>query len=282
LPSERTSLALDLEGFPRPFSDSSDLRQIAFLLPQQPTVEELTGVLHLASRLGSAARGDGFWPQVLLGGDPQSQPQNGYDLIAIGRPTENPFITAVNDSLPQPFLPDTDEIRQQVDHVIYQLPPGVSLGYVQELLSPWDDGRAMLVATGTTDEGVAWAMNALVDDRLNWQLAGNLALVREDADRRRSSVVAVDTREETEGVGQVTQALVPELSPEANVEPTPEATALPAASEVTSTEATEGPSSGQATPRVTAGRPVWLIPLLILAIAAAAVGVVLTIRQTKS
>lgn len=134
----------------------------------------------------------------------------------------------------------------------------------------------MLVATGTTDEGVIWAVDALTNRRLNWQLAGNLALVREDR------VETVDTREETESVGQVTQAFVPELPPEATVAPTPTAATVPATPAATSTVVVRKPSSDQAVPRATARRPVWLVLLLIVAIAAAAVGVGLTVRQAKS
>ena len=134
----------------------------------------------------------------------------------------------------------------------------------------------MLIVTGTTDEGVSWAVDALTEGRLNWQLTGNLALVQGDR------IEAVDTREETDSVGQVPQAFVPELTPQATVAPTPKATAVPPAPEATPEEAIEKPSSDQATPRATAGRPVWLIPLLIAAIAAAVVGIGITIRQAKS
>ncbi len=276
LPHEKRSLALYLESFPQPFSSVGDLSDVAFLLPARPTVEELEGVLRLASRLGDVARGDSFRPRVALGESPQTQLWEGHDLIAVGRPTNNPFIAAVNDRLPQPFRPGMDEIQQQVDNVVYRLPPWVSLGYVQELLSPWDENQAMLVTTGTTDEGVDWALNALVDDRLKWRLAGNLVLVRGD------EIETVDTRGETESATQITRAFVPELTPQATVAPTPTPIAAPTTPATIPTTAIGTLTPSQAAPQVSTGRPMWLLPLLIAAVIAAAVGIGITLRQGKS
>lgn len=271
LPHEETAPALYLGILPRPFSGTGDLSDVAFLLPQQPNVEALNGVLRLASRLGGAARGESFNPQVALGGSPGTRSWEGYHLIAVGRPSQNSFIAAANDRLPQPFRSAADEIQQQVDDVVYRLPPGISLGYVQELRSPWDEGRAMLVATGTTDKGVNWALNALTDDELKWGLSGNLVLVRGD------EMETMDTREEAESVIRVTQNLMPELTPQATVAPTPTATVEPATPTAQPTVAIGTLSPDQVTSRASAGRPAWLLPLLIVAIATAVGGVGITL-----
>ncbi|RME49680.1 MAG: hypothetical protein D6796_04590, partial [Caldilineae bacterium] len=55
-----------LEDFPYPFSDMKDLSDVLFVLPAHPSAETLLGVLKLAGYLGSASRGDGFRPRLLL------------------------------------------------------------------------------------------------------------------------------------------------------------------------------------------------------------------------
>jgi hypothetical protein len=276
LPRESEPLALDLANFPQPFSSQSDLRDVAFLLPAQPTLAEIEGTLRLAAKLGRAAGGDDFAPRAALRGDPAEQ-WPGYNLIVLGRPTTNPYIATVNNVLPQPFYPGTDEFQQEVDKVIYRLEPGTSLGFIQELFAPWDDRQAMLIATGTTEAGVAWAMSALTDSDLSWRLSGNLALVRE------REVRAMDTRERAaEDVAKVVATLMPELTPK--VTATPTLTMLPSATPTLTMLPSVTPTLA-ATPTATAvtnTRPVWLFPLLIASVLIVIGAVAVTIWQSRA
>jgi len=273
LPYESAESPLDLAYYPQPFSDQSSLENVVFSLPARPTTAEVEGVLRLASWLGNASRGSNFVPQVVLGGDPETKAWTGFDIIAVGRPTSNPYIAVANEALPQPFRSGTDEVRQQVDDLIYRLPADVSLGYVQELPSPQDKEQAMLVVTGTTDESIAWALAALVDDALVNRLAGDLALVRGD------QMQTIDTREQTtENVVELIQALAPELTLQATAIPatSPSPTLSPAAASETPT-----PASTLDRAEVEVPRPKWLIPLLILSIAVAAVGIGIAVRGRR-
>jgi len=277
LPHEKTKSTFDLADFPQPFGDQNDLGDVVFLLPGHPAVTEVEGLLRLASRLGSAARGDAFLPQVALGGDPEKAMWGSYEVIALGRPTGNPYVADVNDSLPQPFIPGTDEIRQQVDHIIYRLPPGYSLGYVQELASPWDEDRVMLVVTGSTDEAVAWALDVLTNDELSYQLSGNLATVV-----REGEVRATDTRESAAEDGtEISYAtLIQVMTPEATVTPTP--TVTPATPTPIPVLATMTSIPADTPVVVKRSQPIWLMPLLIVSILAVVVSVGIAIWQARS
>jgi len=279
LPRKTVGLRLDLNNFPYPFNSDSDLRDVIFLLPERPALPEIEGVLRLASLLGSGAGGDVFLPQVALGGQPDAEPWAGYHLIAVGLPTNNRYLAAANDKLPQPFWPGTNEIMQKIDRVIYRLPPGVSLGYVQELFSPWDEDRAMLAVTGTTDEGLVWALTSLTDVKLQRELTGNLALIR---DRQ---VRSIDTREKTaDEVVAFTQVVVPSVTPIVMLEPTPTATVspTPTATLTPTPTAVAQAASDMASPPVGRYQPVWLIPLLILSVLTVLVAVGIAIRQARS
>jgi uncharacterized repeat protein (TIGR01451 family) len=266
LPRQKAGLTLGLESFPDPFNSHPTLEDVVFILPEAPTLMEIEGVLRLAHRLGIVTGGDAFWPQVAIGGKPDTEPWTDHHIIAVGRPTRNPYIAAVSDALPQPFRPGTDEIAQEIDQVVFRMPSGVSLGYVQELISPWNEDRAMMAVTGTTDEGVDWALASLTDSELIRRLAGNLAVVRDQ------EVRSMDTREVApEVVAAVMERIGPGLATSAVSTPTPTVTPPPSLS----TTPTVVPETALPTPipvevsGVTSsaegfGRPDWVIPVLIV------------------
>ena len=201
----------DLDFYPFPFGGHSNLRDVTFVLPSSPTADEVETMVHLAADLGDAADGHPLAPAVILG-RPQEGDLAGRHIIVIGRPTRNALLREINDQLPQPFVPGSDQIEQVLDRVVLRLPPDLSLGYLQLVPSPWDDEHALLAVTGTTDEGVRQAARALTDPHLLWRLKGNLALVRD------SNITTADTRALTsDGVATLTAGAVPEMSPNITV-----------------------------------------------------------------
>lgn len=211
---------LDLDYFPFPFDRQPDLNDILFVLPPTPGTAEQEGMLRLVAALGDATNGDELNPAVSLEGTLDAEVLKRYHIIAIGRPSIHPMIQQVNSSLPQPFVPGTDEVEQQVGGVLFRLSPDIPLGYIQELPSPWNERRALLVVTGTTDEAVAWATRALIGQP--WLLWGNLVLVREGEEE--VEIQSIDTRLLTSsGLASTMATSVPELTPVATVTPTSEA-----------------------------------------------------------
>jgi hypothetical protein len=144
--------------------------------------------------------------------------------------------------------------------VVFRLPPGLSLGYVQEIPSPWNGERAFLAVTGTTDEGVGWAIRALADDDLIWQIEGNLTLMRD------REIHNTDTRGLTPS-GQAAEAAtaLPELTPMG----TPTPTQLTVASTPLATAIATPLSPSPSPPDYE--RPTWLILLVIATVLAVAV-----------
>ena len=235
------SLALDL--YPYPFDRRSDLADVLFVLPPEPRVEEWEKALQLAAALGSAASGPNLAPAVALGDTRTETMLGDYHLIAIGRPSRNPALRQINTQLPQSFQPGSDEIEQRIDEVVFRLPPGLSLGLVQLIASPWNEARPFLAVTGTTDEGVKWATHVLA--YRYWALQGNLALIKGD------EVNTVDTRDLTRsGLAMAVSTAVPEMTPVPTAPATTTPTLLPPS-------LTPGVSVSEGT-----SRPGWLIPLV--------------------
>jgi uncharacterized repeat protein (TIGR01451 family) len=209
---------LGLDYFPFPFDTQSDLGDVLFALPATPGLTEQEALLRLAADLGNAANVTGLGSSVSLGGALDVETLSHYHIIAIGHPSSNLLIQQVNSLLPQPFIPGGDEVEQQVGEVILRLPPDTPLGYIQQIPSPWNEHKALLIVTGTTDEGISWAIDALT--RFSWRLGGNLALVREG--QAGIEVQSIDTRRLTSGgIASSVATAVPELTPVATITPTP-------------------------------------------------------------
>jgi hypothetical protein len=84
-------------------------------------------------------------------------------IVLIGNPSTNAQIAKLNDALPQPFVAGEDTLKQQAGGVIYRTPQGTSIGLVEVLSAPWNPGRGITLITGTTDEGVRWALDKVAD-----------------------------------------------------------------------------------------------------------------------
>lgn len=280
---ESEDFGLDLRDFPQPFNDSQELEDIALALPAHPTGQELEGLLRLSALLGNSVNGDYFSLQTLLGGCPVSETLSAQHLIVVGRPTENCYISSINDLLPQPFISGTNQINQTVDNVIYRLPEEYPLGYIQELVSPWDPRQAVLVVTGSTDKGVSWALNALTDPDLNYQLAGNLSALTQK-EMLRSTDTRLPLKKQT--VPLIPLSLVMTATVEATVTPTPTPTVTPiptlkissapmltATMTAVTTDPVDSPTIRE--------RPSWLFPMMIVSLFCTVIVIGLAIRQVR-
>jgi hypothetical protein len=276
----------DLADYPQFLVTQASLNDVAVLLPEQITSDEAQGMVQLFSLLGNVSRGKYFAPQVALGSQAAPDRWRDYNLIVIGRPTQNPYIALVNDQLPQPFIPGQDEIQQQIDNVIYRWPPGFDLGYIQLLPVPWASNHAMLVVTGTTDEGLRWSLRSLTNGDLSRQLRGNLAVLVTETGLR-----ATDTRQAAVADQSLTVALklTPPFAatPGATLTPTLAAISATPESAVTPTAtypppATSSPQTGGETQALGQGRPFWLIPLLGLSLLVVIVAVGVTVWQARA
>jgi hypothetical protein len=286
-PAAGASVPFDLADYPQFLITQPSLSDVALLFPEQITSDEVQGMVQLLSFLGGVTRNEYFAPQVALSS--RVEPDRWHDdrLIVIGRPTQNPYITWVNDQLPQPFLPSQDEIRQQVDSVIFRWPRGLDLGYIQLLPVPWAANHAMLVVTGTTDEGVRWSLRALADSTLSRQLSGNLAVLINETEMR-----TADTRQTPAAQPlAVTLKLTPTFTATLEATVTPTITPIPTTPEPISAiistptyapAVIPSPSIGEATQAPDQGRPFWLIPLLGLSFLVVIVAVGITIWQART
>ena len=152
-----------VSDFPVPFSDFSDLHDVLFVLPDQPSLVEIEQALRLMARLGALTEnGERFAPRLALG----QQLPGGVDLaqhhiLLYGRPSTNSLLRSIADKLPQPFAAGTDSLEQLLDDVVLRLPPGFEIGVLQAQPSLWNPRRVLLTVTGTSSAGETFAMLAM-------------------------------------------------------------------------------------------------------------------------
>ncbi len=197
----------NLDFWPRPFNADPRLKDVLISLPADPTPEEYSTAFRIVSFLGAASQGQAFEPVVLLG-DPAGMDLSPYKIIAIGKPTRNPLLRSVNDNLPQPFVSGSDTIEQKIDNVVYRLPDGLDLGFLELIPSPWNADSVLVVITGTSDAGLQSAASFIMNSGRIWEMKGNLAMLRDE------TLFATDTRTLTaEGQGAPVATAVTEITP---------------------------------------------------------------------
>lgn len=170
---------IELSTYPNPFTINSELSDTAFVLPpDNPTAWDTAA--QLALHLGDNAEGETLSINAVFADDIPEDIRDGYNLILVGRPSALPLIMELGDLLPAPFEKGSDNALERNMQVVYRLPPGKTVGYLEMLASPWNAERVILAVLGTTDQGVQWAAKALTVPELRRSLFGNFAAVDGD------------------------------------------------------------------------------------------------------
>jgi hypothetical protein len=175
VPLGPSSDVLSINEFPYAFIGNSDMSDFGFILPDDPNrmVDEM--VIRLSGFLGHYLNGEGIGLQVYTPSEYDKVAEKPTHLFMIGQPTKNSKIAELNKQLPQPFEEGTNN-PTALNDVVQVDPNFADIGYLEALLD--SDGNPMLIATGTSDKGIGWAVDALMDTTNIKNLYGDLALTR--------------------------------------------------------------------------------------------------------
>ncbi|MBI5825097.1 MAG: cellulose biosynthesis cyclic di-GMP-binding regulatory protein BcsB [Chloroflexi bacterium] len=169
------ALLKDLKFFPDLFATHSDLGDTAFILPKDnPASWKIAG--KLAYRLGETVNPFIASLSVAYADDVPQLMRDNYSLIVIGKASTLPFLLEINDALPAPFDFTTDTASERQMQIVYRIPQGVSVGYLELMASPFNSERTLMLVAGNSDDGLVFAGNALLVNELQNQLAGVFAV----------------------------------------------------------------------------------------------------------
>lgn len=169
------ALLKDLKFFPDLFATHSDLGDTAFVLPKSDPASWKIAA-KLAYKLGETVTPFITNLSVAYADDVPQIMRDNYSMIVIGRASTLPFVAEINDSLPAPFDFATDTASERQMQIIYRIPQGVSVGYLELMASPFNSERTLLVIAGNTNDGLVFAGNTLLVNELQNQLAGVFAV----------------------------------------------------------------------------------------------------------
>jgi cellulose synthase operon protein B len=164
-----------LDTYPQPFSSSPTLNTTAFIISNDDTSSWQTA-FDIASELGSQANSQFIDLLAAYSNDVSEELRENRDLLIVGRPSKSPLLAEINDSLPAPFASGSDQAISRITQITFRT-EGESVGYLQLLSAPWNEQRTILAVLGSSDEGIAWAGQALINGDLRARLGGSFALV---------------------------------------------------------------------------------------------------------
>ncbi|MGD1948128.1 MAG: cellulose biosynthesis cyclic di-GMP-binding regulatory protein BcsB [Leptolyngbyaceae cyanobacterium] len=154
-----------------PFASPQDLSRTAIVVPNQPTMTELSVMLEFSERLGRLSRSEAVQLEVYPVSQLTPEVQESQHLVAIGLRSQFPLVEALDAS----EFNLKEDTRQWGDSQVQTLPDAE--GVFQQQLSPWNDGRVLLTMTAQNDSGLKQLHDLLELDSLFYQLQGDTALI---------------------------------------------------------------------------------------------------------
>lgn len=153
---------MDMARFLPLFTQNNTLETLLITLSEKPDKHDWNAAFAILQRIGSTVSGKTLHPQISLGTPLPPAELREKNIIAVGQPTQNAYISAANSNLPQPFVPDTNNIAVRYDDVDVRLSQNFELGLLQLIPSPWNEQQKFLAVTGTNPQGVALAVDFVV------------------------------------------------------------------------------------------------------------------------
>lgn len=222
------SILRDLKFYPELYTTTSDLGDVAFVVSSASSTWKTAGLL--AYTLGSTVQPGMSNLKVYYGDSIPEEVRTARSMIVIGKASDLPFVSELNDQLPAPFDLATNTASERQLQISYRIPEGQNVGYLELLPSPFNAEQTILLVSGNSDAGVGISGAALTQSDLQDRLAGIFAVTNGEfiATGNASSVFSI--------VGE----------------------GVPGAEQVITT-----PAPSQSGPVVVAP-PVWLIPFMII------------------
>lgn len=141
---QQSPFQTDLALYPHPFTAQGMVKiPVVLVLPDRPTAEDLSAAATIAAGLGQST-GGAIDLTAVLASNLDAETRRNSHLILIGEPDTNPLLSSL--SLPLAINEATVQPEQ---------------GVLQEVVSPWNQFRLALVASGLDNAGVLKASHAL-------------------------------------------------------------------------------------------------------------------------
>lgn len=164
----------DLKFYPELYATTSDLGDVTFVVSPSLSTWKTAG--SLAYALGTVVQPSMSNLKVYYGDSIPEDARSSRSMIVIGRASDVPFISELNNQLPAPFDLATNTASERQLQISYRIPEGQNVGYLELLPSPFNAEKTILLVSGNSDIGVGISGNVLLQSDLQDQLAGIFAV----------------------------------------------------------------------------------------------------------
>lgn len=175
-----------LSAYPVPYINTPSLETTTFVLPRND-IETWRAAFDVAGYLGDRAGGSVILASAYYDDEIPSEARENSNFFIMGLPSNLQILKEINEFLPAPFVENSNIAIEPRMEVNYRISPQSAVGYIEMLLSPWNNENIILLAVGNTPQSVSWAASYLIEPR-SYELEGNFAIVNEQ------KVYPVDTR----------------------------------------------------------------------------------------
>ncbi len=165
-----------------PFTAYQDMSQTTFVLPDSVTRTDLEAMLQFATRLGRESKSHkgielSAYHAASLNGDAR---KNNH-LVVIGQKGQNKLFSELHDKTSLLTDGATNTVQEDQQRKIAQLNYTPGQGIIEQILSPWNENRVVMLLTGENDTALVRDSQLFANDA--WFAAiqpGNLTVVNDE------------------------------------------------------------------------------------------------------
>jgi hypothetical protein len=167
-------------GFP--FTAYQDMSQTTVVLPDSPSSTDLQAMLQLFTRLGRESFSHkGIELKAYHAKTLPDDVRKNSNLIVIGKKSQNTLFEQLKDKASLLMEGTWNSLQENLKQKVAQLHYVPGQGVIEQLLSPWNESRVVMLLTGEND--TAMVRNAQLFENDNWFKRinpGNLVVVNDD------------------------------------------------------------------------------------------------------
>lgn len=187
----------DFLNYPSPFGKDT----LVVVSPSMGEAER-NGTFQLISQLGALLGDQAKYVEMKTAAEVKPEDLKGHSLILIGLPDINSYVAEALKSAPVKVEGTSRTLKTTLFDLT--VADGQQVGLVQEIISPWDATRSVLLITGSSDKGMGWGTGLLSSTTAIQRLSGNVAIVDENG-----GLTLVNSFEPAKSVSPVTIAGTP-------------------------------------------------------------------------
>lgn len=191
---DNSTVQPDFLNYPSPFGKDT----LVVVSPAMGEAER-NGTFQLISQLGAMLGDQAKYVEMKTAAEVKPDDLKGHSLILIGLPDKNSYVAEALKSAPVRIEGNSRSLKTSLfDLTVID---GQQVGLVQEIISPWDATRSVLLITGSSDKGMGWGTGLLSSATSIQKLSGNVAIVDENG-----GLTLVNSFEPAKSVSPVTIA----------------------------------------------------------------------------